>query len=91
VTRALQANASGLIAAHNHPSGSEEPSESDRIFAKDLISALRPLGLELLDHIIVGQEESFSFADSGLLIERIERSIYLIPGKKVALDADLAQ
>lgn len=69
VVRALQVNASALIAAHNHPSGSSEPSESDRMMTQDLIAACRPLGMKVLDHVIVGEEASFSFADSGLLDE----------------------
>jgi DNA repair protein RadC len=69
VARALQVNASALIAAHNHPSGAAEPSESDRMLTQDLIAAARPLGLKVLDHVIVGAETSFSFADSGLLDE----------------------
>lgn len=69
IARALQANASALIAAHNHPSGAAEPSESDRLLTKDLIAAARPLGLKVLDHVIVGEEASYSFADSGLLDE----------------------
>jgi DNA repair protein RadC len=69
VARALQVNASALIAAHNHPSGSVEPSESDRMLTQDLIAASRPLGLKVLDHVIVGEESTFSFADSGLLDE----------------------
>src|SRR5207302_8539158 len=52
VARALQVNASGLIAGHNHPSGAGEPSESDRLLTRDLIAAGRPLGLRLLDHVI---------------------------------------
>ena len=69
VARALQVNASALIAAHNHPSGAAEPSESDRMLTQDLIAATRPLGLKVLDHVIVGEEATFSFADSGLLDE----------------------
>jgi DNA repair protein RadC len=69
VSRALQVSASGVIAAHNHPSGSSEPSESDRLLTQDLIAACRPLGLKVLDHIIVGEETTFSFADCGLLDE----------------------
>lgn len=69
VARALQVNASALIAAHNHPSGAAEPSESDRMLTQDLIAASRPLGLKVLDHVIVGEEATFSFADSGLLDE----------------------
>lgn len=69
ITRALQVNASGLIAAHNHPSGAAEPSESDRLLTKELIAAVRPLGLRLLDHVVVGEDATYSFADSGLLDE----------------------
>ena len=69
VARALQVNASALIAAHNHPSGVAEPSESDRMLTQDLIAASRPLRLKVLDHVIVGEESTFSFADSGLLGE----------------------
>ncbi len=56
-----------------------EPGESDRIFTEDMISALRPLGLRLLDHVIVGAEKTFIFADSGLLDEL--KLSCLAPGK----------
>lgn len=69
VGRALRVNASALIAAHNHPSGAAEPSESDRMMTQDLIAACRPMGLKVLDHVIVGEEATFSFADSGVLDE----------------------
>jgi DNA repair protein RadC len=69
IARALQVNASALIAAHNHPSGAAESSESDRLLTRDLISAAYPLGMKLFDHIILGEESSFSFAESGLLGE----------------------
>lgn len=69
VARALRLNASAIIAAHNHPSGSAEPSESDRMLTQDLICASRPLGLRVLDHMIVGEERTYSFADNGLLAE----------------------
>src|SRR5262249_5906679 len=62
-------NSAALIAAHNHPSGAAEPSESDRMLTQDLIAASRPLGLKVLDHVIAGEETTFSFADSGLLDE----------------------
>jgi DNA repair protein RadC len=69
VVRGLQVNASAIIVAHNHPSGAAEPSESDRLLTQDLIAACRPLWLKVLDHVIVGDETTFSFADSGLLDE----------------------
>lgn len=69
VLGALRINASGVIAAHNHPAGVADPSESDRLLTQDLIAATRPLGLEVLDHVVVGEETTFSFADSGLIDE----------------------
>ena len=69
VARALQTNATGLIAAHNHPSGAAEPSEADRLLTRDLLAASGPLGLRVLDHVIVAEEATYSFADSGLLDE----------------------
>lgn len=69
VARILQANASAVIIGHNHPSGAAEPSESDRLFTEDLFGTLAPLGVKLLDHIIIGDASAFSFVDSGLMAE----------------------
>jgi DNA repair protein RadC len=69
VARGLQANASAVIIAHNHPSGAAEASESDRLFTEDLYAALKPIGLKLLDHIVIGENSVFSFADSGMMDE----------------------
>lgn len=67
VVRGLQANASALIAAHNHPSGAAQPSQADRKLTRDLIAACHPLGIQVLDHLIIAEADSFSFADTGLL------------------------
>ena len=69
VTRALQANASAVIVAHNHPSGVAEASEADRFFTEDLFGALTPIGVKLLDHLVIGGDAVYSFADSGLMDE----------------------
>ena len=69
VTRALQANASAVIVAHNHPSGVAEASESDKLFTEDLYAALKTIGVKLLDHIIIAEDSFFSFADSGMMDE----------------------
>jgi DNA repair protein RadC len=69
LSHTLRLNALGIIAAHNHPSGAAEPSEADRLMMQDLITVMRPLGVKILDHVVVGEEETFSFADSGLLDE----------------------
>ena len=69
VARALQANAGAVIVGHNHPSGVAEPSESDRLFTEDLFSALKPIGVKLLDYVVIGEEAVFSFGDSGMMDE----------------------
>ena len=69
ISNALQVNASAIIAAHNHPSGDVEPGEADRLLTKDMITATRPLNIKVLDHLIVGGEEFYSFAENGLLDE----------------------
>src|SRR6266568_442007 len=69
VARVLQANASAVILAHNHPSGAAEASESDKLFTEDVLAALQPIGVKLLDHVVVGGDTAFSFADSGLMDE----------------------
>ena len=50
---------------HNHPSGAAGASESDRLFTADVLAALRPISITLLDHIIVAGDSAFSFADAG--------------------------
>jgi DNA repair protein RadC len=69
VARALQANATAIIVGHNHPSGAAEASESDRLFTEDLYAALKPIGVRLLDYVIIGSDSDFSFADNGLMDE----------------------
>jgi len=56
-----------VIYVHNHPSGDPTPSVEDRDCTQRLCEAGRILGIRVLDHIIVGDEDCFSFADSGLL------------------------
>lgn len=74
IARALQANASALIAAHNHPSGAAEPSPADQQLTRDLLTVCRPVGVKVLDHVIVAADSVYSFADSGLLDE-LDRQI----------------
>jgi DNA repair protein RadC len=56
-----------LIFAHNHPSGDPEPSESDKEITKELVFASSMMQLKVLDHIIIGNNCYFSFADRGLI------------------------
>ncbi len=64
---ALESNASGIILAHNHPSGSKKPSEADIKLTNKIKQAGRLLDLPILDHIILTSETYFSMADEGLL------------------------
>ena len=66
---ALRYEASALIFAHNHPSGDPEPSLSDKEITRDLVFAARVVQIKVLDHIIIGNDRYFSFADQGLIDE----------------------
>jgi DNA repair protein RadC len=66
---ALHYEASGLIFAHNHPSGDPEPSLCDKEITRDLVFAARVIQIKVLDHIIIGNNRYFSFADQGLIDE----------------------
>jgi len=67
VADALALGSDGLIVAHNHPSGTARPSESDVMATRLLASIVRPLGLRLHDHLVFGGSECFSFRGMGLL------------------------
>ncbi|MBA2611446.1 MAG: DNA repair protein RadC [Bacteroidetes bacterium] len=64
---AIENNASGIIVAHNHPSGQLTPSEQDKSITNKLKEALKTFEIPLLDHLIIGDQTYFSFADEGLL------------------------
>ena len=66
---AIQYHAPAMIVAHNHPSGSVEPSEQDKILTRDLVIASSALIIRVFDHIIIGDNQYFSFADEGLIEE----------------------
>jgi DNA repair protein RadC len=67
VRRSLQLQAAAVIFAHNHPSGVAEPSAADRRITERLQAALALVDIRVLDHIIVGRGQQFSFAEEGLL------------------------
>ncbi|MCW5909466.1 MAG: DNA repair protein RadC [Cyclobacteriaceae bacterium] len=64
---ALEDLASGVIVAHNHPSGNLKPSQSDIDLTHKLKEAGRMLEIQLLDHLIIANQKYFSFADEGLI------------------------
>lgn len=61
---ALKACASGIIIAHNHPSGTLEPSESDMQLTKKIKKSGQLLEINLIDHLIVTKEGFYSFSDN---------------------------
>lgn len=64
---ALENNATSIILSHNHPSGSVKPSDADIRLTKKLKSAGEMLDVPVLDHIIIGDEKYYSFADEGII------------------------
>jgi DNA repair protein RadC len=64
---ALDELASGVIVAHNHPSGNLQPSQSDIDLTRKLKEAGKFLEISLLDHLIVANQKYLSFADEGML------------------------
>ncbi|MEN9418504.1 MAG: repair protein RadC [Pseudomonadota bacterium] len=67
VKEALACNAGAVVLAHNHPSGTAEPSRADEFLTQTLKSALALVDVRVLDHIVVGRGQSVSFAERGLL------------------------
>jgi DNA repair protein RadC len=66
---AVRDSSAALIFLHNHPSGDPVPSREDRECTQRLVRAGRILGIRILDHIILGHDDYFSFADAGQLQE----------------------
>ena len=64
---AIAEAAAGVIVVHNHPSGNPAPSGDDRAVTRQLGEAGRLLGIPLHDHVVVGGDQFFSFAEAGLL------------------------
>ncbi len=64
--RAIKEGASTIILAHNHPSGNSEPSEEDKEITTRLIEAGKIIGIELVDHVIIG-DKYMSFRESHLI------------------------
>ena len=67
ITRVIDLGAAAVIFGHNHPSGCFTPSSSDRAVTKKLQTALEAIDVAVLDHIIIGGSEHYSFADNHLL------------------------
>ncbi len=67
VKTALDCHASSLILVHNHPSGRTEPSSEDKEITQKIQMACASVSIRVLDHLIVGDNQYFSFQEHGLL------------------------
>jgi DNA repair protein RadC len=67
VKAALAHNAAGVMLAHNHPSGTPDPSESDLLLTRALVQALALVDIRILDHFVVAGHQVHSFAEHGQL------------------------
>ncbi len=67
VASAITHEAAAIIFIHNHPSGDPAPSKSDKQFTRDLAFVGQIIQIKVLDHIIIGGDSYFSFADEGLI------------------------
>ena len=67
VALALAHNSHAIVMAHNHPSGDPEPSPEDLRTTRRVVNALGPLGIRLVDHLVLAGDASVSFRARGLL------------------------
>ena len=67
MTLALEHRAAALVFVHNHPSGDPQPSPQDRHLTKELVWSARLLSIQVLDHVIIGHNTFYSFADQGFI------------------------
>ncbi len=65
--KALEVSATGIILAHNHPSGTLNPSEADKKLTQKIKTAGESLDIKVLDHLIITEKAYFSFADEEIL------------------------
>jgi DNA repair protein RadC len=64
---AIRESAAAVIFIHNHPSGDIKPSQEDILLTRRLVQAGEVIGIQVLDHIIIGDNEHFSFRDNGMI------------------------
>ena len=66
---AVRCNASSIIVAHNHPSGSVAPSGNDREFTRTIMECCKLFEIVLLDHVVVGRDTYYSFREQDYLFD----------------------
>jgi DNA repair protein RadC len=64
---AIRESAAAVIFIHNHPSGDLKPSKEDILLTRRLVQAGEVIGIQVLDHIIIGDGDHFSFRDNGMI------------------------
>jgi DNA repair protein RadC len=64
---AIERNAAAMILCHNHPSGQLKPSDADVRLTKKLFQSGEMLEIRVIDHLIIGHDQYFSFSDEGVL------------------------
>jgi len=79
---AVKHNAAALIFVHNHPAGNPQPSDNDKQITQDLVFAGNIMQIRVLDHIVIGENRYFSFADAGLIEEYNSDFLSLKEGKR---------
>ena len=95
IKSSILSNASSMIMMHNHPSGDVSPSEEDIEITGNIVAIGKLMGIEVLDHIIVGSDPSFqyySFSDNDML--RPSQKINLIddaPKKNIAAEKKVSR
>lgn len=67
IKRAVELSTASLILVHNHPSGAPDPSKQDIAITRDIVQAAKPLGISVLDHVIVGKGAHRSLRSMGLI------------------------
>ena len=67
VKHALEVEAAAVVLAHNHPSGTVQPSRADEALTQTLKAALALIDVRVLDHVIVARGDALSMAEKGLV------------------------
>jgi DNA repair protein RadC len=67
ILTAVRCSAAAIIMVHNHPSGEPAPSPEDKQITHKIVEACRYVDIKVLDHMIIGRDSYFSFADEGML------------------------
>jgi DNA repair protein RadC len=82
IQSAVKHNAAALIFIHNHPAGNPQPSDNDKQITQDLVLAGNITQIKVLDHIVIGENRYFSFADAGLIEEYNSDFLMLREGRR---------